>query len=289
MDLLHISVDEYYYYLAISEDDDFQIHLRRLPNFCFMNNSFKIGLSAWQANMDVQPGFNKHTAIAYMCAYLSKSEESCSYAMKQSLKISIKNKENSYEQMKAIAQAYASNRECSVQEAVYHCLPELWLRRVFPGVIYANTNIPAKCCKILRSQQEISELPDESEDIFKKNMLDRYMDRPDEKFQNGKFASVSSLCYAEFLRHYYVSTISNENDWHPVELTDDMLETNLAVTSHYPPVISLMSSPDKLKCRKVPSVLKYFKPNKNRNCEVYAHHLLILFYPFRTVRSEESQ
>ena len=33
------------------------------------------------------------------------------------------------------------------------------------------------------SQQEISELPDESEDIFKKNMLDRYMDRPDKKFQ----------------------------------------------------------------------------------------------------------
>ena len=49
------------------------------------------------------------------------------------------------------------------QEAVYHCLPDLWLRRVFPGVIYANTNIPEKRCKILHSQQEISELPDKSE------------------------------------------------------------------------------------------------------------------------------
>ena len=29
------------------------------------------------------------------------------------------NKENSYEQMKAIAHTYASNWECSVQEAVY--------------------------------------------------------------------------------------------------------------------------------------------------------------------------
>ena len=38
--------------------------------------------------------------------------------MKQALKVFIENKENSYEQMKAIAQAYASNRECSVQEAV---------------------------------------------------------------------------------------------------------------------------------------------------------------------------
>ena len=85
--------------------------------------------------------------------------------------------------MKAIAQAYASNRECSVQETVCHCLPELFLRKVFPGVMYANTNISEKRCKILRSQQKISKLTDESEDIFKKNMLDRYMDRPDKKFQ----------------------------------------------------------------------------------------------------------
>ena len=73
--------------------------------------------------------------------------------MKQALKISIENKENSSEQMKALAQAYASNRKCSVQEAVYHCLTEPWLRKVFPGVIFANTNIPENGFKILRSQQ----------------------------------------------------------------------------------------------------------------------------------------
>ena len=129
-------------------------------------------------------------------------------------------------------------------------------------------------------QQEISKLPDESEDIFKKSMLDRYMDRPEEKFQNWKFPSVNSLCYAEFLRFYYVSIISNENDSQSVELSDDILEKILAVTSHYPPIIPLMSSPDQLKCRKFPSVLRYFTPNKNRNYEVYAHQ--ILFYPLRT-------
>ena len=134
----------------------------------------------------------------------------------------------------------------------------------------------------MHSQQEISKLPDESEDIFKKSMLDRYMDRPEEKFQNWKFSSVNSLYYAEFLRFYYVSIISNENDSQSVELSDDILETNLAVTSHYPLIIPLMSSPDQLKCRKVPSLLRYFTTNKNRNYKVYAHHLLILFYPLWT-------
>ena len=63
--------------------------------------------------MDTQLVFNEHKTITYTHANLSKSEASCSYAMKQTLKISIENKDNSYEQMKAIAQGYASNQECS--------------------------------------------------------------------------------------------------------------------------------------------------------------------------------
>ena len=93
----------------------------------------------------------------------------------------------------------------------------------------------------MHSQQNVSQLPDESEDIFRKNMLDRYLDRPDETLQKVKPALISSLCYVELLRYYFVSTISNENDWQPD-----------------------------------------FTPNKNKNYNVYAHHLLILFYPFRT-------
>ena len=46
-------------------------------------------------------------------------------------------------------------------------------------------------------------------------------------------------------------------------------------------MISLTSSKEKMKCRKVPYVLRYFTPNENRDYESYAHHLLLLFYPFR--------
>ena len=42
-----------------------------------------------------------------------------------------------------------------------------------------------------------------------------------------------------------------------------------------------MNCNDKLKCRKVPSVLRLFTPNKDKNYEIYAHHLLMLYYPFR--------
>ena len=57
----------------ISDDDDFQIHLARQPNSCFVNNYFQAGLLV----------FNEYKAIAYMCAYLSKSEDTCTASMRQ--------------------------------------------------------------------------------------------------------------------------------------------------------------------------------------------------------------
>ena len=44
--------------------------------------------------------------------------------------------------MRSIARAYVCKRECSVQEAVYLIMPELWLRKTFPGVVFANSNLP---------------------------------------------------------------------------------------------------------------------------------------------------
>ena len=179
---LGVSVDAYYSALEISDDTDFQIHLRRPPNSCFVNNYFQLGLKAWDANMDIQPVINEYKAISYMCAYLSKTEDSCSNTMKQVLTESIEKRQNNFDQMRAIAHAYASNRECSVQEAVHHCLPELWLRKVFPRVIYAKTNFLEKRFKMLRSKEEIICLPDDNKNIFKNNILDRYMNRPDKSF-----------------------------------------------------------------------------------------------------------
>ena len=42
-----------------------------------------------------------------------------------------------------------------------------------------------------------------------------------------------------------------------------------------------MSANEKLKCRKVPSVLKYHVSNQHTHPEEYAHHLLFMYFPFR--------
>ena len=112
-----------------------------------------------------------------MCSNFSKSEDQCLAAMKQAAK-EADNELGHFDAMKNILQAYTSNWEFSFQEAVYHVLPELHLRRVFPSVYFVNTNLPEEPSKILRTEEELENLPDNSTNIFKRNTLDRYMDRP---------------------------------------------------------------------------------------------------------------
>ena len=120
-----------------------------------------------------------------------------------------------YEQMPAVAHVYVSYREYSVQEPVNLLLPKVVIKKIFPDVIYAITNLAEK--KILQWQEWIIQLPDKSEDIFKSDMLDRFMDRPDELFCNGHYAVLNDFCYAEFLRYYYLTSHVKESDWKPVE------------------------------------------------------------------------
>ena len=80
---LQILEDQYYKASSISSDSAFQIHFKRDPKSCFISNYFKDGLMAWEVNLDIQPVLDYYKAVSYMCAYLSKSEDESSEAMKQ--------------------------------------------------------------------------------------------------------------------------------------------------------------------------------------------------------------
>ena len=106
-----------------------------------------------------------------MCSYFSKTEDKCSFAMKQAAREAFDTKLDQSNTMKNILKAYTSNRECSVQEAVYNILPELHLRRVVPRVQFVNTNLPEESSKILQTEEQLSSLPKDSTDIFKRNNI----------------------------------------------------------------------------------------------------------------------
>ena len=114
-------------------------------------------------------------------------------------------------------------------------------------------------------------------------MIDRYIDRPNLTFLNGKYSILDSMCFAEFLSHYYLPPKNSEdtnNDNQPTVLEDTILEKNHR-SCDYPLTIPLMNSKYKLRCRKVKAVLRYYVPNRHKYPKKYAHHLLFMFHPFR--------
>ena len=71
---------------------------------------------------------------------------------------------------------------------------------------------------MMLSKTEILELPEDSKDIYKRNMVSRYLIRPhDEMFEH--------LGYALFIKWYQLKTKPIENDSQPEELIDKLIET----------------------------------------------------------------
>ena len=121
---------------------------------------------AWETNIDIQPVFDNYKVVTYMCVYLTKSEDECSLAMTQAVIDAFATALDNHEQMRSAANAYLNKRKCSVQQCVYHALPGHWLRRPFPGVIFANSNVPEKRFRIFLNENEIMNLSEDSKDIF---------------------------------------------------------------------------------------------------------------------------
>ena len=276
-----VSEQNYYWALAISSDSDFELHLKRPPDSCFINNYFIAGIKAFAANVDLQPVFNYYKCITYICSYFSKYKTDCSQAITNAAKEARNCNLNIQDRLKKIGAAFLSTREVSAQECVYRCMPELWLRKVFPKSLFVNTDFPQNRLRIPKSQDDLEELEADSTDIFKSNIIERYSNRP------KSILSVDKLCLAEFAAFYYkdYKIPSDEtNDAQPDILTDQVSELqhgNAHSTETLPNKIKLLVTNEVMKCRKIRAVVRFHTPNKQKEPEKFFHHLLVLYFPWR--------
>lgn len=70
-------------------------------------------------------------------------------------------------------------------------------------------NVPEERTQVLSSGIELSELPDDSTNIFKKSNIDRYNDIPNALFSGGKNSVLDNFCHTEFTTYY---TLDNKPD-----------------------------------------------------------------------------
>ena len=85
---------------------------------------------------------------------------------------------------------------------------------------------PKERVQVLISEKELSELPDDRSNIFRKSNIDCYMERPSATFCNGKCSILDDVCYAEFSANYITleKKSSKTVEYQPDELDDNMIE-----------------------------------------------------------------
>ena len=281
LDSLDITEEQYYEALSISVSNDHEIHLKRSPDSCFINNYSPTVLTAWQANIDIQPVFDYYKCVTYLCSYMSKGETECSEAIKAAASEALKDNLEIKETLKKIGAAFLCSREVSSQECVYRCLPELWLRKTFPQTVFINTDFPDKRVRMKKSDKQIVELDEDSTDIYCCNIIDRYTDRPNTTFHNGAYAVVDNICLAQFAAYYYKDYKQTEevNDSQPVVLQPESFEVQQIDSVNLSTKVRLMTRNETMKRRKVKAVIRYHKPNKTTEPERFFHHLLMLYLP----------
>lgn len=236
-----ITKEQYQWALSISPDSDYELHLKRPIDSCFTNNYFIAGIKGFAANVDLQPVFTHYKCITYVCSYFTKDKTECSQAIMNAAKEAKEANLSIKDGLRKIGAAFLSSREVSSQECVYRCMPELWLRKIFPKTVFVSTDLPEKRLRVAKSQQELDELDDDSTDIYKSNIIERYSIRP------NIIPSVNNMCLAEFAAYYYKdykSDVSETMDAQPEILSDDIItqiHQNLNESTSLPGKIRLMN------------------------------------------------
>ena len=110
-----------------------------------------------------------------MSEYLSNCEYEFFQAMSQAVKGEFDNNLGNYKSIKSVAHTYVNKRECSIQECVYHILAGQWMHKNLARFIF---NFLKRRFRMCRDEKQISKLLEDSTDISKRNMTDRYIDRP---------------------------------------------------------------------------------------------------------------
>ena len=213
---------------------------------------------------------------------MTKGEIQCSQAIRTASLEAKKSNVSLKNTLKKIGAAFLSTREVSSYECVYRCLPELCLQKTFPGTIFINTDLPKNRIRTCKSQQQLSELEDDSTEIYNSNIIERYSDRSNRSYMNGAFGQVDDLCLAEFAAYYYKDykhTEDRQNNYQPVLLTDQILENQHSSSEILPTKISLMTKKETMKCGNVKAVIRFHKPSKTTDPEKYFRHVLMLYFP----------
>ena len=112
-------------------------------------------------------------------------------------------------------------------------LRELWLRKCQPGVMFLSTNFPHERIRLLKTEKELLEMPEDSKDIYQSGIIDRPT--------TGKFSALKNLCLAEFATMYCKKISYDDNDFQSNNLPYPIDKNDIKLME-FPKLIKLSAS-----------------------------------------------
>ena len=262
-----------------------KIFLRRNLLEIRINPYMKNLVSAWKANHDIQFVLDPYACAVYITDYISKSQKGMSTLLHNACKEAREGNDCLRKQVRFMGNKFLNATEISAQEAVYLTL-QLPLTKKTRQVIFINTSPPEERTRLLKSQELLENLPDNSTDIYSSNDIIRYAKRP---------RQLSHWCLADYVSKLNIKFPASdkipcnnpykdneEDDLCINDTTDsesDSEENMLKVVDDNINIV--MKNGIKIKSRKVPKVIRFVRYNEKVDPENFCREQLLLFWPWR--------
>ena len=197
LDRARVTLHEYTKSLSISKYGR-SVILKRKPSEQSVNYYSPGILRAWEANMDIQYVVNAYACVMYIASYVLKAEKGMGELLKQAAREM--DQGNTRQQLNKLGSVFLTNREVSALEAVYRVL-SMPLRRCTRSVVFINTDSKESRDALLLPFSQLQKLDNDNEDVYCKNIIDRYAARP---------KHCENMCLAQFAANYTYNR-GNEN------------------------------------------------------------------------------
>ena len=267
----HVTIDDYTKALSISKFGQ-SVILKRQPYEQTVNCYSPAVLKAWQANMDIQYVVNAYACVMYIASYVLKAEKGMGELLKQAAKELQQG--NTRQQLNKLGSVFLMNREVSAQEAVYRVL-SMPLRRCSRTTIFLNTDHKDSRDSLLLPFTQLQKLEDNDENVYCKNIINRYAARPEK---------LEQICLTEFVSNYtYKREMNNDVTQHEDDIsggsdTELLLYDNDSQES----IITLQNGLGYMRRRNRKAIIRWHNFNIKKEPEKHYRSCIMLFLPWRT-------
>ena len=290
-----------------------KIFMRRNTHETRINAYNTTLLRSWEANMDIQFVLDPYACAAYIVSYMTKGQRGMSRLLYEACNEVRSGNKDIRQQVRHIGNKFLSSVEICAQEAAWHVL-QLPLRKASRSFCFINTSPPDERTFMLKSHQQLSDLPSNSTSVDSDNMIKRYTRRP---------KILESLCLADFAAHYEVchsksscskrtsnydsylledlpddDNVDDQTIAEPLQSTDVSNCINESLNENCIPLERLDSEktdPQEnqpgstytlyggltVKKRAHAKIIRYVRYNKTSDPENHYRELLMLFFPWR--------